>query len=190
MLLGLAYGDDTEAISVAAIVSGLRYRAIGLSMLVFALPCCLPMPPGVPTVCGAAIVIIALHLVVGWGHLWVPGWIGRREIARSDLRRLVDRVRPSIERFERLCQPRLAAVTEGVSKALIGLVVLLLGAILVLPIPILGNLPPGLAVTVIAIGLSERDGVVTLAGVLLAGLAILLTGGMAWAALTALQLAL
>lgn len=41
-----------------------------------------------------------------------------------------------------------------------------------------------------AIGLSERDGVIALAGMFLAGLAILLTGGMAWAALTALQLPL
>lgn len=190
MLSALAYGSESERVTLGEFAGGLRHRAIGFSMLVFALPCCLPMPPGIPTVCGLVIAVIGLHLVFGRERLWLPRWIARRSLARTDLRRMVDRVLPWIERFERLCRPRLAAVTEAFAKSLIGLVVVLLGIILVLPIPFLGNLPPGLAATVIALGISERDGIVTLAGLFLAVLAVLITSGMAWAAIKGLDYAL
>lgn len=36
-------------ISVGEIINGLSARAFGLAVLVFALPSCVPMPPGVPT---------------------------------------------------------------------------------------------------------------------------------------------
>jgi hypothetical protein len=41
---------------------------------------------------------------------------------------------------------------------------LLLGFIMILPIPFVGNIPPGVAATIIAVGLIELDGVVVLAG--------------------------
>lgn len=189
MLAALAYGSESERITLGEFAGGLRHRVIGFSMLVFALPCCLPMPPGIPTVCGVVISVIGLHLVFGRERLWLPRWIARRSLARTDLRRMVDRALPWIERFERLCRPRLVVATEAFAKSIIGLVVLLLGLILVLPIPFLGNLPPGIAATVIALGISERDGIVTLAGLVLAALAIGLSSGMAWAALEGLQYA-
>ena len=50
---------DGERVTFREILAELRHRALGFALLIFALPCCLPMPPGIPTVCGLAIVIIA-----------------------------------------------------------------------------------------------------------------------------------
>src|SRR5262249_1738324 len=147
-----------ERVSFREILLQLRHRAFGFTMLVFALPCCLPMPPGVPTICGFALVIIALNLIAARRRLWLPSVIADKSVARADLRRMVDRLLPSLQRLERYCRPRLTRLTEPAGKVLIGVVVLVLGLIMILPIPLLGNMPPGVATVVIAIGVTERDG--------------------------------
>jgi hypothetical protein len=45
-------------ISFGRIVAALGGRGYGLSILIFALPSCLPMPPGIPTVTGLALIVI------------------------------------------------------------------------------------------------------------------------------------
>jgi hypothetical protein len=167
----LAYGDE-ERVTFAEVLLRLRHRALGFALLIFALPCCLPMPPGIPTVCGVAIVIIALNLITARQRLWLPKAISSKSIARSDLQRIADRVAPYLERLERVCKPRLPIVTDTVGKILIGLVILVLGFIMILPIPLLGNMPPGFAASVIAIGMTERDGLIVLIGTLVSAIAI------------------
>jgi hypothetical protein len=163
VLRDLALGAG-ERVSFREIVRGLRHRAFGFTTLVFALPCCLPMLPGIPTVCGFALVIIALNLVAARRRLWLPSLIAEKTIARVDLERLVARAVPHLQRLERFSRPRLEIVTETAGKRLIGLVLFVLGVVMILPIPFVGNMPPGVAATIIAVGLIERDGVVVLAG--------------------------
>jgi len=182
VLRELAYAEG-DRISFREILLGLRHRAFGFTMLVFALPCCLPMPPGIPTVCGFALAIIALNLIAVRRRLWLPSAIADKSIARADLRRVVDRLLPYLQRLERYCRPRLAALTEPIGKVFIGLVVLVLGFIMILPIPLLGNMPPGAATVVIAIGVTERDGLVVLIGLLTAAAAVAVAGAATWAAI-------
>ena len=59
-------------------------------------------------------------------------------------------------------------------KVLIGVVILALGFIMILPIPFLGNMPPGFAASVIAIGITERDGFVVVLGTLASAAAVAL----------------
>lgn len=167
----LAHGDE-ERVTFREILLRLRHRALGFALLIFALPCCLPMPPGIPTVCGVAIVIIALNLITARQRLWLPKAIAGKSIARADLQRLADRVAPYLERLERICKPRLPIVTDTVGKILIGLVIFVLGFIMILPIPFLGNMPPGFAASVIAIGMTERDGLIVLIGTLVSAIAV------------------
>jgi hypothetical protein len=182
VLRELAYGEG-ERVSFREILLGLRHRAFGFTMLVFALPCCLPMPPGIPTVCGFALVIIALNLIAVRRRLWLPGIIADKSVARSDLKRLVDRLLPYLQWLERFCRPRLARLTEPIGKVFIGLVVLVLGLIMILPIPLLGNMPPGAAISVIAIGVTERDGLVVLIGLVVAAIAVVVVSAATWAAI-------
>jgi hypothetical protein len=181
----LAYADGAR-VTFKEVLLGLRHRAFGFTMLLFALPCCLPMPPGIPTLCGVALVLIALNLIVGRRRLWLPRSISEKSIARADLKRIVDRAGPYLQRLERICRPRLTVVTGPVGKVFVGLVVLVLGVLLILPIPFLGNIPPAAAATVIAIGLAERDGAIVLVGVLVAVVAITVASAATWAAILGL----
>jgi hypothetical protein len=184
VLRELAYGEG-ERVSFRDILGGLRHRAFGFTMLIFALPCVLPMPPGIPTVCGVALTIIALNLIAARRKLWLPSVIADKSIARADLRRVVDRVLPMMQRLERICRPRLPWLTEPIGKVLIGIVVFMLGFVMILPIPFLGNMPPGAAAAVIALGVTERDGLVVLVGLVVSAAAIAVASAATWAAILA-----
>lgn len=190
MLEALVADVGDERLSLGQLVAGLRNRALGFLLFVFALPCCFPTPPGVPTICGVMIVVIALHMVLGRQSLWLPKWVARKTVPMETLRRVVHRIMPTVKRIERVLSPRLVAVTGPLSRVLIGVVILILGFILILPIPFLGNLPPGLAAGVLALGLLERDGLVVIAGLLASLFAVALTSAMAWAAVESLRLLL
>lgn len=173
-------------ISFGRIVAALGRRGYGLSILIFALPSCLPMPPGIPTVTGLALIVIALQLILGGRRLWLPGPLARRTIGRDDLARVVDRALPYVEKLERYTRPRFAGATERVGQLLIGLLLLILGILLVLPIPFVGNIPPAIAAVIIAVGLSERDGVMVVIG-LFAGLVAAIVATVAgWAVIVGL----
>ena len=186
VLRELAEGGDAERISFREILTELRHRAIGFTLLIFSLPCCLPMPPGIPTVCGIAIVIVAVNLIAARRRLWLPSAIADKSVSRADLKRMVDRVEPHLRRLEKVCKPRLPIVTDPAGKVLIGLVVFALGFIMILPIPFVGNIPPGIAASVIAIGMTERDGLVVLIGTVASGLAVALGSVATWAAVLAI----
>lgn len=172
VLRDLVDEGQSERITFREILVELRHRAVGFALLIFALPCCLPMPPGIPTVCGVAIVIIAANLIAGRQRLWLPRAITDKSVSRADLKRMVDRWLPYLERLERVCKPRFPIVTEPFAKVLIGIVIFALGFVMILPIPFLGNMPPGFAASVIAIGMTERDGLVVLIGTLVSAIAI------------------
>jgi len=185
VLRELAYSDGERA-TFREILAGLHHRAFGFTMLVFALPCVLPMPPGIPTICGFALCVIALNLIAVRRRLWLPSAIADKSIARADLRRVVDRALPMLERLERFCRPRLPILTEAIGKVFIGVVVLALGVVMILPIPFLGNMPPGAAAAVIALGVTERDGLVVLIGLVTAAAAIAIASAATWAAILAI----
>jgi hypothetical protein len=185
VLRDLAYSDG-ERVTFGEILASLRHRAFGFAMLIFSLPSVLPMPPGIPTVCGAALAIIALNLIVMRRRLWLPAAITEKSIARAELQRVVDRVLPTLERLERFCRPRLQIFTDPAARVLVGVVVLVLGVVMILPIPFIGNIPPAIAAAVIAIGITERDGVVVLVGVVGAAVAIVVASTATWAVVLAI----
>jgi hypothetical protein len=185
VLYEIAYSDG-ERVTFNEILQQLRHRAFGFMMMIFAVPCMLPMPPGIPTISGIALVIIAVNLILVRRRLWLPRKIAEKSLARSDLRRIVERVSRPLQRLERICRPRLAVVTEPVGKVLVGVVVLALGILMILPIPFIGNIPPGIAASVIAIGLTERDGVVVLVGLVVGTIALGVAGAASWAAMLGL----
>jgi hypothetical protein len=171
VLRDLAVGEG-DRVTFRDVLLRLQHRAFGFTVLIFALPCCLPMPPGIPTVCGFAIVIIALNLIAARQRLWLPNAIADKSVARADLSRMIERVAPYMEKLERFCKPRFAIVTDPVGKVLIGIVLFALGVIMILPIPFLGNMPPGFAASIIAIGMTERDGLIVLLGTIVSVAAI------------------
>lgn len=141
-------------------------RAFGAMMLIFALPNILPLPPGTSAFLGAPIVLFSGQLALGYRRPWVPRWLAARSMTSADFRAIVERILPVMERGERLLHPRLMMLTARPAEQLLGALCFILAVVLALPIP-LGNLLPGLSISIIALGLIEHDGLAIVVGVVI-----------------------
>lgn len=149
------------------VVDVLEDRAYGLLLLILALPNVIPTPiPGLSSVFGVPLVLVAAQLAAGRPHPWFPKALADRSLAAEDFRKVVERIVPWLERLERLTRPRLRQLCRPPSERLLAAFCLLLAVILALPIP-LGNILPALAISLIALGLIEHDGVAIAAGFVL-----------------------
>jgi hypothetical protein len=175
-------GDDAchERVSVGDLLQALQHRAVAALLFVFAVPNVVPAPPGTSALLGAPLLVLAFQLAFGL-RPWLPGFITRRSMARNDFQSLMRRLLPGLMRAERLLRPRASWLATGLGQRVAGLVCLLLAIVLILPVP-LGNILPALAISVMALGLLERDGLWVLAGV---GIAVV-SGLVVWGVIYAL----
>lgn len=178
-----------DRVSAAEIIAALDGRAFGLGVLVFMTPVCLPMPPGVHTLAGVILAIFAIQMIVGRKTLWLPAWVTKRSIERSKLLAGYDKLEKYISFVERASRPRLLFLTGEAGTRAVGLVFLILASIMILPIPVLGNLPAAIASSLLALALAERDGAIILFGCFVAIIAVWTGWLLATAAVRWLQIA-
>jgi hypothetical protein len=169
-----------ETLTLADLVHALRNRVFGLGILLFALPNIFPMPPGIPAAMGAVLMLLGAQLAIGNSTVWMPKFLARRTITRETLRKISTRAVPWIQKFEKLSRPRLDILTNPIAARVIGAVVFVLGVVLLLPFPLLGNIPPGVAACILGLGLVERDGVIVAAGYVATAVALGITGFTTW----------
>ena len=170
---------EGDTITLDGLMKALGNRAFGMALLLFSLPSCLPMPPGIPTLCGIMLVVVAIQLTLGLPSVALPSWLGKRTISKDLLSGIADKTAPIIAKLEGMFHPRWPFLTHGIAKQFLGIMVLLLGGVMILPIPLLGNLPPAFAAAILGIALVERDGVLILFGHLAAAAAVIFTAGLA-----------
>lgn len=179
MLRDLAHDTNRERISVGDLLEALGDRALAALLFVFAVPNVLPVPPGTSVVLGAPLVFLAAQLAFG-RRPWLPAVIARRTMTRADFATLIRRIGPWLERAERLLRPRVVWLALPPMEYLVGLVCLLLAAVLVLPVP-LGNMLPALSISLLALGILERDGLWILAGLATAAVSAVVVSGVVFA---------
>jgi hypothetical protein len=194
ILTAIACDEARHRISVGDLVDTFGNRAYGALIFIFAAPNALPVVvPGLSAILGAPLLFLAWQLAAGRPHPWLPGVIRNRSFGRQDFLLLTQRIVPWLQRVKRMIRPRLFMLTEPLAERLIGGVALALAVIVFLPIPF-GNMLPGLALALFALGILERDGLAVPAGLLSAIVsAALVTGfvyGLAKAALFIIQNAL
>lgn len=176
-------------ITLSELARGLRDRAWGGLLLTFALINVLPLPPGATTITGIPLLILTAQMALGRDRPWFPRPFDERGVTKEELCRLIDKMLPLERRVERILKPRLCALTNRRAARVIGVVSLILSTILWLPIP-LGNHAPALSMSLFAMALIYRDGLLVALGALatLASIALLsLSIGAAWMALVLLM---
>ncbi|MDQ0509288.1 exopolysaccharide biosynthesis protein [Ancylobacter amanitiformis] len=180
LLSAIVTAHSAERISVGEVVHALRNRAFGLSILLLGLPNCLPMPPGIPVICGVLLCLVGGQMMLGRDELWLPRWLAARTFSRSLLEKIVGGALKWIRKFESYSRPRLQYFSGTSARFVLGGMVLLLGLLLLLPIPIFGNLPPGIAVCILGLGLVERDGAFIAAGIVATLISLGVMGFLSW----------
>jgi hypothetical protein len=171
-VLSLAGLLRQDGITVGELLDRLGHKGFGLALLILTLPTIVPTPGPVGMIFGSVIAVIALQVMVGARRLWLPGFLRRRTLPGSALRRGIAWVLPYFARAERLLSAhRLAFLTRGRARALLGIPVFILAVAIALPIPF-GNTAPALALLVFALGFIARDGAAIAAALVLAVAAI------------------
>lgn len=179
VLRRLAYDATRQRIAIGDLLIALGDRALGALLFFFAFPNVLPMPPGTSAFLGAPLVFLAAQLMLGM-QPWLPRFITTRSIARDDFRNLIERITPWLERAEKLLRPRLSGWVLPPTEYVIGALCLILAIIIMLPIP-LGNMLPALAISLIALGIIERDGLWVLGGIVTSVVGLVVVSGVIFA---------
>lgn len=170
--------------TVSDISAVLGKRCFGLMLLIFTLPNAVPLPiPGVSTLTSLPLIFFSAQLTLGRENVWLPQWLAKRSIAGDKLKIFLLRAIPWLFRLEKYVKPRAEHIGGRFSHRIAGGLILLLACLIALPIPF-GNLPLGIAMTVLALGITERDGWVMISGWLLTVFALVyflfLIAGYGW----------
>lgn len=180
ILLALA-SQPGERLTVRQIMAVLQDRAFALLIVLLGLPNCLPMPPPIPLVCGLLLALVAIQIVFGREAPWLPRQLLNRSVARVDVERAVGRAIPVFRRLERISRPRMTFLDTPVSMRLMGAVILVLALGLLFAPPFVGQIPLGLAVCLVGLGLVERDGLVIVSGLVIGSIGLTLSLGFVYA---------
>jgi hypothetical protein len=176
---------NDERVTLATVIRFMGRRSIAALLLFLALPMALPIPaPGISVLFGLPLIVISAQLMVGLHRAWLPAWLARQSISRASFTSMAERAAPTLHRLEHIVRPRLSWMAGDWAMVSVGTICLVLGIIITLPIP-LGHMLPGAAISILALGLLERDGLVigiglTTAAVALAVVAAATHGVVTW----------
>lgn len=186
ILLALA-SQPGERLTVREIMAVLQDRAFALLIVLLGLPNCLPMPPPIPLVCGLLLALVAIQIIFGRDAPWLPRQLLNRSVARTDVERAVGRAIPVFRRLERFSRPRMTFLDTPLTMRLMGAVILVLSLGLLFAPPFVGQIPLGLAVCLVGLGLVERDGLVVVGGLILGSIGLTLSLGFVYAIFTGIE---
>jgi hypothetical protein len=97
------------------------------------------------------------------------------------VQRAVTRAVPILKRLERWSRPRLSVFETAIGMRGMGVALLALALALIVAAPLIGQIPLGLAVCLVGLGLVERDGIVVLAGLGIGMIGVAINAGFAYA---------
>ncbi|MBS1260887.1 MAG: hypothetical protein MAG453_00203 [Calditrichaeota bacterium] len=153
-------GHTGPAITLGTVLESLGTRGFGVLLFLLSLPSALPVPaPGYSTPFGILIAGLGLQMLVGKPMPALPRWALDRQFKRETAEKMFGAGIRFLTRSERLIRPRMSWVGSRGGRALMSVLVIVMAALMILPIP-LTNTFPAFVIFLIGIGLTERDGLI------------------------------
>lgn len=153
--------EERREVCIADLLDNYGSRSFGPMMILLALLELSPLGgiPGVPTALATMIGLIALQLLIGREHVWMPKFVERRTIRSRKLIKATHKLESTAEFIDGLSSRRLQWLTQPPFPRIAAFVVILL----CLTVPPLEFLPfassgPMLAIAVMGLALITRDG--------------------------------
>ncbi|MGY0634346.1 exopolysaccharide biosynthesis protein [Luteimonas sp. A478] len=162
LLAAYTVGDPDEPLRLDDLLAGLGKRVFGMLLVIAAIPAFIPVPGLAGAISGPLTVVVGVQLLLGFRRPWLPGFLSRRGPYRHTLIGFERRISPLLARIERRIGPRMAGMLDHrLAASFTGLLVVLLGILLALPIPFTNYLF-GALLMAYALALLERDGALML----------------------------
>lgn len=164
-------GED-EMLSIEDIVSSLGEASFAPLLFVPSIIIVSPLSgiPGLSSLFGILIALIAVQMVIGRSHVWLPRWLMRREMGRERFNKALDVMQKPIGFVDRVTHPRLAVLVSWPISKVLQMLCVLCGAMM----PFLELVPfsssiLALAVAFFSMAFVTRDGVLAILGLAVLG---------------------
>lgn len=157
--------DKETEISLGMLVEAVGSRSFGPLLLLAGIIMMSPISgiPGIPTIMGLVLVLIAGQLLFRRKHFWLPHWMLRRSASRGKVFKAIRHLRPVAHFVDRLLRPRLPFFIEGAATYVVAVICILVAVLM----PLMEIVPfsihaAGVAVTVFGLSLIARDGLLSI----------------------------
>ena len=156
---------DGEVVRLGAMLDVTGKRSFGALLLVPGLLVLSPISgvPGVPTLSGVLVVLIASQILMGRKHFWLPQWLLNRGVSCALFSRALRLLRPVARVVDRLLRPRLGFLVDNRAVYVVAVVCILV-AVTMPPLELVpfAATAAGIAITSFGLALIGRDGLLTL----------------------------
>lgn len=172
-------GEDQDKVSVSDIQDTIGQRSFGPFLFVPALIEISPVGgiPGVPTILALIIALFAVQMLFGRDHFWIPDFLGDRSVRGEKLGKGLNKIRPLVRWLDRISRARLSwATSKGALRLIAVLCVLLATSIPPLELLPFASTVPFSAICLFGLGITTRDGVVVVLGLMVSVGAFVLAG--------------
>ncbi len=193
--LSAALFDTIDSIEGSTITLRQLFALIGEQGLLFlcallTIPFLIPVSiPGVSTVFGVAIILIAIGITLN-RIPWLPRQLMDRPLQTEKLVPTLAKGATMVARIDRVIRPRLLNLTHGaVMNRLNGLALVFGGVLLIFPLGLIpfSNTLPAFAILFLAVGVLQRDGLFVVLGYVMQVATVVYFGVLAAGALLAGQ---
>ena len=162
--------DNDDKVSIGDVMDNLESRGFGPLLFAPALIAVMPTGgiPGVPTVCGALIVILSVQMLMGKEHPWMPNFVNKISFEEEKLEKGVKYASKVTEKIDKVTRPRIEKLSSSTGKKAVALVCIVAG-VSMMPLELVpfAVMIPALSVVLFAIGLISKDGYVLIGAFLL-----------------------
>lgn len=154
---------------ISEIIEDFHENGILLAMVFFALPVAVPLPypPGFTTIMGAPLVALSFQMIIGSKKVSLPERVKNYEIKNSLLKTISSKIVPIVEKVEQYVKPRFGFAKSVYCEQFVGVVSMIAALAVTIPLP-MTNAIPAAGITIMALGLLNRDGLVILGGFVVA----------------------
>jgi len=157
--------EGNEQVSIADTIEAFGERSWGPLIMVPALLEITPIGgiPGVPSFLALVVALVAVQMVIGHDHLWMPGFIENRCVEADKLEKAADKLRGPGKRLDRWFHGRWCRFTRNPWHKIAGVLILAL-CVTVPPLELLpfASSGPMIAIAFFGLALMVRDGLLML----------------------------
>ncbi len=157
--------ENSDRVSLSIVIEAVGNRSFGSLLVMAGVLLVSPLSgiPGMPTIMGIFLLLIAVQLLFRRKHFWLPRWLMKRSVAGPKLYKAVNWLRPPARFIDRWLRPRLTVFISGMCLYLIVITCLAIAVSL----PVMELLPfsastAGAVLTLFGLSLVAHDGFIGL----------------------------
>jgi len=159
--------EGSNSVDLKTVVEAFGNRSFGPIMVLCGLCMMTPLGaiPGIPPAFGVIVIVFAMQLLFRRETPWMPEVLRRVKIPSDKLSKVQAKLRPILAKIDGIIRPRLQWAATGPMQVLISIVAIILSlSFFPLGMVPFGVVAPAAIVLLLGLGITARDGVLTLLG--------------------------